>query len=279
MNSSSKAELPIGIFDSGVGGLTVFSAIAKQLPHENLIYLGDTARVPYGTRSAETVCRYAQRVAGHLVRIGVKALVVACNTATTWALPQLQAAGKRHNIPVFGVIEPGALEAVKASMENHIGVIGTEGTISGKRYITELRKHDPSIRVEERACPLFVPFIEEGWLEDPITKLVAQRYLESMCGPDVIILGCTHYPLIKPILQEVLPKTTFVNSATATAKAVAKQLEELGLSRQKKDAEFRFLVTDNLERFRRVGYYFIGKEPSPIELVDLSEDDARSFST
>ena len=276
---SSTSDLPIGIFDSGVGGLTVFSAIAKALPGENLIYLGDTARVPYGTRSAETVCKYAQRVAGHLVNIGVKALVVACNTATTWALPQLQAAGRRHDIPVIGVIGPGALEAVRASQGGSIGVLGTEGTISGKRYVTELRKHDPSIEVAEMACPLFVPLIEEGWLDDPVTELVARRYLASMVDPDVIILGCTHYPLIQPILQKVLPKTNFVNSATETAKAVRACLEQHGLRRRGKTGNFRFLVTDNLERFRRVGYYFIGKEPAPLELVDLSEEDARSFGT
>lgn len=271
-------DLPIGIFDSGVGGLTVFSAVAKKLPRENLLYLGDTARVPYGSRSPETVLKYAQRVAGHLVNRGVKALIVACNTATTYALEYLQEAAQKENIPVLGVIAPGAQKAVAGSTNKKIGILGTDGTIKGKRYEQEIHKINPHVTVIGQPCPLFVPLIEEGWHKDPITMQVAKRYLTNIEEPDTIILGCTHYPLIKPILEKVLPAVQFIDSATATAEQSYKVLQEKNLLRQHGKGKYRFLVTDNMERFHRVGYYFLGYSPTPIQLIDLEEQDANRLN-
>ena len=274
-----RADLPIGVFDSGVGGLTVLSALIERLPAENLIYLGDTARVPYGTRSAETVLRYSERVAGHLVKAGIKMLVVACNTATTWALDALTITGERIGVPVIGVIAPGARRAVELTRSGHVGVIGTEGTVRGGRYEVELRAIRPDLRVSALPCPLFVALAEEGWTSDEIATLVAARYLAPLRGgPDTLILGCTHYPLLAGPIQAALPGVTLVDSATATADAVAALLAARGLDRRGSPGWRRYLVTDNLERFLSVGNNILGHEPQPAMVVDIDEGDHAAWS-
>lgn len=275
---NNRTELPIGVFDSGIGGLTVHDALARRLPQENLLYLGDTARVPYGTRSPETVLRYAQRVAGHLYTRGVKALVIACNTATTWALPALQATGEALGVPVLGVIVPGAERALAATQSGYIGVIGTEGTVRGGRYEVELRARRPDLRLVALACPLFVSLAEEGWTSNDVAHLVAERYLAPLRnGPDTLILGCTHYPLLAGAIRAALPGVTLVDSASATADATATMLQQRGLLRRGGPGWQRYLVTDNLSRFSAVGRHFLGREPAPAQVVDLEDADSAAW--
>jgi glutamate racemase len=272
-------NLPIGVFDSGVGGLTVVDAITKRLPGENILYLGDTARVPYGTRSPETVIRYAERVSGHLYRRGIKALVVACNTATTWAIDRLEAAGRDRGIPVMGVIEPGVQRALAATSSNHIGVIGTEGTIRGGVYGDRLKALRPGVRIAEQACPLFVALAEEGWLDGEVPLRVAEEYLAQLQdGPDTLILGCTHYPILKSVIAQVLPAVRLIDSASATADMLAAQLKKMDLLRPARMGSQHFLVTDNVERFRRTGAHFLKRVPEPVELADLDAVDEAAFA-
>jgi glutamate racemase len=258
----------IGVFDSGVGGLTVLAALARQLPGESLVYLGDTARVPYGTRSPRTVMRFACEVANALVGQDIKAMVVACNTATTYALEALRRVGKARQLPVFGVIEPGVREALARSKNQNVLVLGTEGTVRGGRYQTLLRQAGATPTAV--ACPLFVPLAEEGWHEGHIANLVASRYLENIApGPDTVILGCTHYPLLRSAIAAALPPMAVVDSATATARLVHQELTERDLLRHAPTRQIRFLVTDNLARFRHVGKRIFGAAPEPVELIDL----------
>ncbi len=274
--ASLTTDLPIGVFDSGIGGLTVLRALRQALPAEDFVYLGDTARVPYGPRSPATVRLYAQRVAGHLVRRGIKALVIACNTATTWALEALQEAGAPRGLVVIGVIQPGVEEALRQTSTGVVGVIGTEGTIRGGRYATALQAGRNDIRVVQQACPLFVSLAEEGWTEGKVAELVAERYLAPLKeGPDTIILGCTHYPLLQDVIEMALPGVHCVDSASAAARATARQLGEAGLLREDSghQGEARFLVTDHISRFQRVGARFLGEVPSPAEVVHLDESD------
>jgi len=273
------SDLPIGVFDSGVGGLTVVRALREQLPNEAIIYLGDTARVPYGTRSPETVLRYSQRVAGHLVRRGVKALVVACNTASTYALESLQAQGENRGIPVIGVIEPGVQAAIEVC-QGHVGVIGTEGTIRGGAYPRLLNEHAEGLSITTTACPLFVSLAEEGWTDGDIAIAVAERYLAPLRnGPDTLILGCTHYPLLKAPIAQTLPNVTLVDSAQSTATTVANILSDRNLKTTESHGETVFLVTDNKQRFIDVGTRFFGKPPHPTELVDLDDNDQAAWAT
>jgi glutamate racemase len=260
---------PIGVFDSGIGGLTVLSALVKELPGEDTLYLGDTARVPYGTRSPETVLRYAQRVSNQLWHRGIKALVIACNTASTHALEQLKDVGHAAGIPVFGVIEPGVFAACRATKNQSVGILGTEATIRSERYQRLLANE--GLAVKAIACPLFVALAEEGWADDPVAATVAARYLSSLKGgPDTVILGCTHYPLLRNAIGEALPGVTLVDSALATASAVATVLREQSLENARETGgTTRFLVTDNVERFQRVGRQFLGRAPEPVELIDL----------
>ncbi len=272
-------ELPIGVFDSGIGGLTVLRALRSALPDEHLLYLGDTARVPYGTRSPETVLRYSQRVAGHLYGRGIKALVIACNTATTYGLAALQQAGAERGVPVIGVIEPGVERALALTKSGHVGVIGTEGTVRGGVYTAELRARRPSVQVSSVACPLFVALAEEGWLRGEVVRLVAERYLERLRGgPDTLVLGCTHYPLLAEVIAEVLPGVTLVDSADAVAAATARLLAAEGLLRGAGPGQATFLVTDNLERFLLTGEIFLGARPEPAEQVDISDEDGLAFA-
>ena len=278
VTAGASAQLPIGVFDSGVGGLTVMHALARHLPGEDLLYLGDTARVPYGARSGDTVRRYSHRVAGHLWRRGIKALVVACNTATTWALPSLSAAGAALGVPVLGVIEPGAARARALTRNGHVGVIGTEGTVRGGAYTAALHAAAPALRIDAVACPLFVALAEEGWHEGEIADRVAERYLAPLRGgPDTLILGCTHYPLLRDSIQRALPGVRLVDSAHSTAEATAALLAAHGLLRPTPRGAHHFLVTDHVERFRSVGERFLGAPLDAVELVDIRDDDGDAF--
>jgi glutamate racemase len=272
-----QAHLPIGVFDSGVGGLTVVRALREELPREDILYLGDTARVPYGTRSPETVQKYAKRVAGHLLRRGIKALVVGCNTATTYALEDLITVGQAHGIPVVGVIEPG-VSAALLKTRGHIGVIGTEGTIRGGAYRSQLIAQRANLQITSTACPLFVALAEEGWTDGEIAEAVALRYLKGLRnGPDTLILGCTHYPLLVDAIASALPGVQLVDSATSTAQAVSKTLQQRDLLRSTGTGHTRFLVTDNRERFVDVGTRFLGHPPEPTEVVDIEDGDQAAW--
>ncbi len=258
----------IGIFDSGVGGLTVCKEIIRQLPGENLVYLGDTARVPYGTKSPQTVQRYALEAAAFLVDQGVKLLVVACNTASAVALPLLR---ERFQLPVIGVIEPGAKRAVD-SRNRRIGVIGTEGTINSGRYEEAIRKLLPDAAVFTAACPLFVPLAEEGWAEHAIAELAGREYLQPLIEAkiDTLVLGCTHYPLLRKTLQKVLgPEVMLVDSAEETARCVAELFAAQGLCRPEHGGGREFYVTDVPTRFERVGRAFLGRELGRVRQVQI----------
>lgn len=283
------SERPIGIFDSGVGGLTVLRALLEALPQEDFLYLGDTARVPYGTRSPETVERYALQAAGLLERRGVKALVVACNTVSAVALPALQAAWPGRLVE--GVIEPGAAAAVAASRNHRIGVIATEGTARGGAYARAVQALQPSASVETRACALLVALAEEGWTEGPVVDATLARYFHDnhngwMDDRDVLVLGCTHFPVLRDAIASALPTdVVIVDSAATTARRVADDLAARGLERKSATAgeeggmtaeargRVRYLVTDNLERFRRTAGLFLGEVPDEdaVELVDLNQ--------
>lgn len=274
---------PIGVFDSGVGGLTVLEALHERLPSEPFIYLGDTARLPYGSKSPETVRRYARQAAGKLVERGVKLLVIACNTASAVAVDDLCEAFAP--LPVIGVVEPGAEAACRASATGHILVTGTEGTISGGAYQRALLRRRPELRIDTVACPMFVALAEEGWTEGPIAEAVARRYLElELAGPertrvDTVVLGCTHFPVLRGVIARVCgERVNLVDSAHTTAEAVAARLIEADLSTPgeatpgaARPGTLRFLATDAPERFARVGGVFLGRPISAgdVELVDL----------
>jgi glutamate racemase len=260
----------IGIFDSGVGGLTVFREIARVLPHQPLIYLGDCARLPYGTKSAETVIRYSLQAANHLVDRGITMLVVACNTATAAALPTLKS---KLSIPVIGVVEPGARAAVELT-SGKVGVIATEGTIKSKAYTRAIKKLDPNIQVIEAAAPLFVPLAEEGWANTHVAREVAEIYLGPLidAGIDTLVLGCTHYPILRGTIEQVVGnQVKIVDSAETTAKCVKKAVEDRRprLSRQTRRLPSTFLVTDAEERFRLIAGAFLEQEIEQLELVTL----------
>jgi glutamate racemase len=263
------AEAPIGVFDSGVGGLTVLRTLIEKLPHEHTVYLGDTARVPYGTRSAETVTRYAMLSARHLARHGIKMLVVACNTVSAHSLHALAEA---LPIPVVGVIEPGAQAAAAKTRGGTIAVLATPGTVASGAYQAALRRLAPLSSVLARACPLFVPLAEEGWLDGEVPRLVAERYLADLRRvADTVLLGCTHYPLLARTIAEVLgPSAAVVDSADATAEAVAALLARRNLLRGPHGAvRHRTLCTDMPDRFRSVAERFLGRPLQSVDLVDL----------
>lgn len=261
---------PIGIFDSGIGGLTVARAIYERLPGESTIYFGDTARVPYGPKSPDTVRRYSLEILQWLLGQGVKAVVVACNTSTAHALPALRAAAP---VPVIGVIEPGARAAVGGTRGGPVGVIGTAGTIASNAYARAIHALRPGLRVEQVACPLFVPLVEEGWFEHPAAELIAREYLQPLADArvDVLVLGCTHYPLLKPLLGRVMgPEVRLIDSAEETARSVAETLVERGLAAPAGAAVYhRFVVSDDEPRFRQVGSRFIGERLASAEVVPL----------
>jgi len=257
---SSKTGSAIGVFDSGIGGLTVFDAIRKHMPAESIIYLGDTARVPYGTKSAETIVRYARECSSFLIRKGVKAIAVACNTASSYALPKL---ALELNVPVIGVVEPGAKTAVTISDSGVIGVIGTPATVASDSYGTAIRRIKPNANVISRACPLFVPLVEEGWTDGDITRMVVSRYLDGMKTKDMdaLVLGCTHYPLIKGVIAEEFGDgVRLVDSAETTAISLKSMLAKYNLLKDEGTSDgvkHRIYVTDMPEGFKSVANRFL----------------------
>lgn len=276
--AAATRDLPIGVFDSGMGGLTVLRALQAGLPRECFIYLGDTARLPYGTKSAETIVRYSSQAAAYLVGQGIKCLVVACNTASAAALEVLSA--QYPDLPIVGVVEPGAVAGCHASLNGRIVVIATEGTVRGGAYQRAIARIRANAMVIARACPLFVPLAEEGWVEGPIVEAVARRYLDDLFAadqaPDTLVLGCTHFPVLRQALAAVAGAgVTIVDSAETTAAAVARLLRERELLRTGSGlpspfAATRFLATDGRERFARVAVYFLGRPiaPESVELID-----------
>ncbi len=258
---------PIGVFDSGVGGLTVVRALKRQMPEEPILYLGDTARLPYGTKSPATVVRYSERNIAFLLANEVRAVVVACNTASALALPKL-----RLPVPAWGVIEPGAARAAARAKE-HIGVIGTEATIASAAYEEAIARLRPELKVSSLPCPLFVPLVEEGWQDDPVAEQVARRYLEPLLasGIDTLLLGCTHYPLLSRILAKVVgERVALVDSAEATAARVAAELRPERRGEPREGAADRYFVTDAGERFQRIAGEILGSDPIHLELVDIA---------
>jgi glutamate racemase len=253
-----------------VGGLTVLREIMKRLPHEDLIYFGDTARVPYGIKSAETVSRYSIEIANYLMDKGIKILVVACNTASSVAISELTS---RLTIPVLGVLIPGARAAVNYTANKKVGVIGTESTIGSNSYVTAINDIDPEVKVYSRACPLFVPLAEEGWAEHPLTRLVVKEYLETLqeTGIDTLVLGCTHYPILKSAIREVMGDgIRLVDSAQETALEVERMLESSGRLRdENQDPLRKFYVTDAPDRFKKVGERFLKHPFLNVEKVTL----------
>ena len=246
---------PVGVFDSGIGGLTVAREIMRQTPNEKIIYFGDTARVPYGNKSRETITKYSRQILRFLQTQQVKAIVVACNTASAYALDEIE---KETDIPMIGVVKPGARTAVEATVNGHIGVIGTEGTISSGIYSRYIKEISPGMRVTGKACPLFVPLVEEGLWQDPVTDEIARRYLEELIdtGIDTLILGCTHYPLIRTTLGKIMgEQVRLVNPAYETARELKMLLQEQELENNENPGlgqdRYRFFVSDAAEKFKR----------------------------
>ncbi len=269
----STAASPIGVFDSGIGGLTVVRELMRQLPRERVIYFGDTARVPYGPKSPDTVRRYSHEIAAYLTSQDVKAIVVACNTATAHALPELQ---RQHAVPVIGVVEPGARAAVAATRRGELGVIGTAGTIGSGAYERAIRALAPDVDIVARPCPLFVPLVEEGWLDTQATRLIAREYLGPLqaAGIDTLVLGCTHYPLLKPMLAHILgPDVALIDSAHETAAETARVLESHGLLSDASPATgsltHRFIASDAADHFLRLGQRFLGLTIERVETLTL----------
>lgn len=265
-----SSSAPIGVFDSGIGGLTVVHELIRQLPHESIVYFGDTARVPYGPKSPDTVRRYSREIAAYLTEQGVKAIVVACNTATAHALGTLRS---ELSLPVVGVVEPGARAAVAATRTGRIGVIGTVGTIKSGAYERAICALSPTAQVVARACPLFVPLVEEGWVDHEATRLIAETYLEPLvkANVDTLVLGCTHYPLLKPLLRQVMgPDVRLIDSAEETAAESARTLAGNGLAAPDASrATYRFVASDDSDQFLRVGQRFLGGAMEHVEIRTL----------
>ncbi|MFN2384557.1 MAG: glutamate racemase [Gemmatimonadota bacterium] len=260
-------DQPIGVFDSGIGGLTVMHALMERLPNESLIYFGDTARVPYGPKSQATVTRFSTENVELLTRHAVKAIVVACNTATAFALPALR---ERFDLPIVGVVGPGARAAAAATRSGRIGVIGTHGTIGSGAYEQALLALAPAFTVISRPCPLFVPLTEEGLTDHPATRLIAADYLAPFRADaiDTLILGCTHYPLLKAVIGDALGDgVRLIDSAEETAREVADLLTAKGLAREGGDPAYRYLVSDLPDQFLRVGQRFLGGRIGGVEVV------------
>jgi glutamate racemase len=258
VGASDSRDRAIGVFDSGIGGLTVLKALCESMPHEDFIYLGDTARAPYGTKSSEVILRYSRENAEFLLAKGIKLLVIACNTSSAVAMTAI---ASQTTVPVVGVIEPGARAAAKASRSGRIGVIGTEATIASSVYTRAIRQFRPDAEIYTRACPLLVPLVEEGWIDNDIAYRTVEHYLGSLkaSGIDALLLGCTHYPLLSELIGRVMgPRIKLVDSATATAAAVRQRLGTLKLLRGKAPGSQSFFVTEMPERFVRVGRRFFG---------------------
>jgi len=263
---------PIGVFDSGIGGLTVVRELFRQLPEESIVYFGDTARVPYGPKSDETIQTFALQDARFLEEQGVKFIVVACNTVSSNSLDLLK---DNISMPIEGVIQPGARAAVGATRSGRVGVIGTDSTIASRAYERAIRDLDKDIRIFARSCPLFVPLAEEGWIDDPVTTQVAERYLSHLrrCQVDVLVLGCTHYPLLKDIISRTMgPEVTLIDSATATAAEVSNILDREHLRNAgASPPEHHFYVSDLPRRFGEVGERFLGSSLAHVVRVNSFE--------
>jgi glutamate racemase len=276
LNPDPQPRSTVGVFDSGFGGLTVLKALVEIAPTADYLYFGDTARLPYGSKSAETVGRYAVEAAKYLESNGAQILVIACNSATALALDRIIASA---HVPVVGVVEPGVQAAAKTTRNRKIIVIGTEATVSSNVYLKALETR--GLRAREKACPLLVPLVEEGWIEHSVTEQVARIYLNEVFADgfqdaDTLVLGCTHYPLLKPVLQRIIPgDVTIVDSAQSTAGAVASQLGQLLPSsavtneEQRRDPRLKFFVTDSTEKFRHLGQRFLGPVIDEVTHVDL----------
>ncbi len=248
------SEAPVGVFDSGVGGLTVAREIMRQIPNERIVYFGDTARVPYGSKSKETITKYSRQIVHFLQEQRVKAIVVACNTASAYAMEEIE---RELDIPVLGVVKPGAKVAAEVTRNGRVGVIGTEGTIKSQIYTTYIKEMNPEIVVQGKACPLFVPLVEEGFWKDPVTDEIAARYLGSLIDSDIdtLILGCTHYPLIRSTLGRIMgEKVTLVNPAYETARELKELLTAENLLNKKGQGlgnnRYRFYVSDMADKFQ-----------------------------
>ncbi len=266
---------PIGVFDSGVGGLTVAREIMRQLPGERLIYFGDTARVPYGSKSKETITRYSRQIIRFLQEKGVKAIVVACNTASALALPQIRT---ELDIPIIGVVRPGAKVAAETTRNGRIGVIGTEATIGSQIYTSVIHERNPEAVVIGKPCPLFVPLVEEGWRKDPITEEIARRYLDSFQSSDIdtMIMGCTHYPLLRSTLRRILGESvTLVNPAYETAQSLKALLEEQDLVNDGLETgevpQYQFYVSDAADKFKEFANTILPCEIEEAQLVHIEE--------
>ena len=267
-------DAPVGVFDSGVGGLTVAREIMRNLPSEKIVYFGDTARVPYGSKSKETVIRYSRQIIRFLQEQQVKAIVVACNTASAFALDTVR---DEFDIPIIGVIESGAKVAAARTRNKRVGIIGTVGTVGSGIHAQYLKKLDPGITVFGKACPLFVPLVEEGWLHDPVTVEVASRYLKELQDKDVdtLILGCTHYPLIRSTIHQVMgEEVCLVNPAYETALELGKLLEEQGLSStgtEQKEFPYRFYVSDLADEFKEFANSILPYDVEMTKKIDIEK--------
>lgn len=270
-----RKDAPIGVFDSGVGGLTVAREIMRQIPNEKIIYFGDNARVPYGSKSQETVTRYSEQIARFLRTFQVKTIVVACNTASAYALDALE---RDMDVPVIGVIKPGAKTAAELTRNGKIGVIATEATIGSQMYTKYIRSLNQNVTIYEKACPLFVPLVEEGLWEDPVTDEIARRYLTDLIDIDIdtLILGCTHYPLIRSTLRKIMgDRVTLVNPAYETAIELKQMLEETGMLNEKAPGlgsnKYQFYVSDKAEKFVRFANSIIKYGILSAKLVNIEE--------
>jgi glutamate racemase len=265
-----SSDAPIGVFDSGMGGLTVAREMMNLLPNESIIYFGDTARVPYGPKSPDTVLRYSREITSYLRGEGVKALVIACNTATAHALPALR---REFDFPIIGVIEPGARAAASATRTKRVGVIGTAGTIKSRAYEKEIRKLVPDVSLTAQACGLFVPLVEEGWLDTEPTRAIARNYLAPFVTAEVdtLVLGCTHYPLIKTVIGNVVGRDVrLIDSAHETALEAAQVLRDKGLENESpNDARYRFIASDAPDTFLELGQRFLGSAIDRVEARTL----------
>lgn len=264
---------PIGVFDSGIGGLTVAREIMRQIPGETIIYFGDTARVPYGSKSQKTIITYSKQIVKFLQTKNVKAIVIACNTASALAL---EAVAKEVSIPVIGVVKPGAKVASMTTKNGNIGIIGTEATINSGIYNTYIEELNPDVRVYGKACPLFVPLVEEGWLTDPVTVEIAQRYISSLSelNIDTLVLGCTHYPLIRNIIGNIVgDNVTLVNPAYETAIELKEVLMRAGLENLGPAAEHKFYVSDGADKFKRFANTIL-----PCDVVETEDVNIESFA-
>lgn len=265
-------ERPIGVFDSGIGGLTVLKEIVKILPNEDIIYFGDTARVPYGNKSLETVTKFAFQNTRFLISKGVKAIVVACNTASAFSIERVQ---ESFDIPVIGVISPGAQAAVRSTKNGRIGIIATEGTVGSRAYEKAIKNGYPEAKIFAYPCALFVPLVEEGWSGNKISYLVAEEYLAPFREEniDTLVMGCTHYPLLKKVIGDVVgSEVTLINPAEETAIALKEILYRSGLqNNSKREGKYHYYVSDNPDKFSRVGNNFLDNEISNIEKIDIEK--------